>query len=60
MADSVNRELTVDVFKLHFMWRTIRKRCLNSGQIDVISMEFFGSNRTRFSRGTEDAPDVTD
>ena len=24
----------------------IRKRCLNSGQIDVISMEFFASNRT--------------
>ena len=36
----------------------IRKRCLNSGQIDVINMEFFGSNLRRFSRGTQESPDV--
>ena len=34
MADSVNR-ISCRV--------AIPKRCLNSGQIDVISMEFFGS-----------------
>ena len=42
MVDSANRELTVDVFKVLFVLRTIRKRCLNSEQM---TLEFFGSNR---------------
>ena len=56
MADSVTRELTVGIFKLHFLnrnWSTNWTRCQNSGQIDVISMKLFGSNRRRFSRATQ-------
>ena len=50
---------TIDAFKLHFEKRTgIRKRCLNSGQIDVISVECFSLNRRRFCRGTQEASDV--
>ena len=51
MMDSVNRELTGDVFKLRFVKRTIWKRCLNSGQIDIIGMEFFHSTITDVSLG---------
>ena len=40
MADNINHDLTVDVFKLHFM-KTIWKRCLNSWvEIDIIGVEF--------------------
>ena len=57
MADSINRELTVDVFKLLSVWRTIRKCCLNSGHIDI-SMECFGSNHGFLSRWTQEASNV--
>ena len=35
MADSIPHELTVVVFKLRFVNRTIWKQCLNLGQIDI-------------------------
>ena len=38
--------------------RTIQKQCVNSGQIDVISMEFFGLNSWCFSLGPQGAPDM--
>ena len=57
MSDSsaqFNRELML-MFVSCFSWqRTIQKRWLNSGQIDVINMEFVCSNRRRSSRGTQE------
>ena len=46
MEGSANPELTVHIFK----------HCVS--EADVISVEFFGSNRRRYSRGTHETPDV--
>ena len=56
MVSNINGELPV-VFKLNFMQRTIQKRCLNSGQIDVNSMECFGLSHRHFFRGTHECAD---
>ena len=54
VVDIVNHELTVDVFSCILCREPLFwKRCLNSGQIDVISMEVFCSNRRRFSWVTQ-------
>ena len=58
MADSVKRELIFDVFKLFLVKRTIRKRRLNSGQMEVTSMEFFSLYRRQFCRGIREVPDM--
>ena len=36
----------------------IQKRCLNSGQIDVISREFFGLNCRHFTQGILEEPNM--
>ena len=36
----------------------IGKRCLNSGQIDIISIELFSLNHRHFSRRTHGVPDM--
>ena len=51
MLDSINRELTVDVLKLAIL-------CRDYPYCGIISMDFFVSNRRRFSQGSEESPDV--
>ena len=58
---STNLTQTKIIMLIYKTWSTTvvnQKQRLNSGQIDIISMECFGSHCRRFSLGIQEAPDV--